>query len=535
MRGAEERLRSRWLRNTAPADGRPPRDHLLLLAGIVAGAALLRFAALDARSFWVDEAVVIQLLELRLGEMVGALLRGEEGTPPLYYVLAWFWAKLFGTGEIGLRSLPALLGSAAVPVAYVTGRQLLSSRVGLVAAALFALSPFLVWHAQDARAHSLAVLLAGLSFAFFLRTLRDPRGSTIAWWAAVSVLGVFSHYFVAFVVVAEAAWLLVAFPSRRVLAAAVAVGVSLAAQVPVVLAQKTESIDEGYGLYGPLTKRLVEIPAQVLVGEQPPLQRTVAVLAAVLVAPALWVILRRATAPERRAMAIPALVAGAALALPLAGAAVGSDYLIARNVLPLWLPALLVLAIAFCAARAPRPVVASAIALCVLWVAIDVVTAGVPKFEREDWRGAAATLGPARDARAIVVTPQPGRGPLRIYLSRTGDRVRELGGEPGPVARVDRERRTTADRVRVREIAVVALPFYLRTAGRRPVPPRPDAAPRAPQGFRLVQRVEARYFTLLRFRAPASATLRHTDLVRLRLGAEDAAVLLQEGRPPSAR
>ena len=41
----------------------------------------------------------------------------SESNPPLYYVLAWGWAKAFGTGEVGLRSLSALFGAATVPVA----------------------------------------------------------------------------------------------------------------------------------------------------------------------------------------------------------------------------------------------------------------------------------------------------------------------------------------------------------------------------------------------------------------------------------
>ena len=46
-------------------------------------------------------------------------VKASESNPPLYYVLAWGWAKAFGTGEVGLRSLSALFGAATVPVAYL--------------------------------------------------------------------------------------------------------------------------------------------------------------------------------------------------------------------------------------------------------------------------------------------------------------------------------------------------------------------------------------------------------------------------------
>ena len=53
----------------------------------------------------------------------------SEATPYFYYVLAWPWARVFGFGEIGLRSLSALAGTAIVPVAYGAGTALVSRRV----------------------------------------------------------------------------------------------------------------------------------------------------------------------------------------------------------------------------------------------------------------------------------------------------------------------------------------------------------------------------------------------------------------------
>ena len=61
-------------------------------------------------------------------------VKASESNPPLYYVLGWGWAKEFGTGEVGLRSLSALFGAATVPVGYLIGRQLASRRAGLILA-----------------------------------------------------------------------------------------------------------------------------------------------------------------------------------------------------------------------------------------------------------------------------------------------------------------------------------------------------------------------------------------------------------------
>ena len=46
------------------------RRELQVLAGIVAFAAIARFATLDEQSFWYDEAVTVGLVEMSLGDMV---------------------------------------------------------------------------------------------------------------------------------------------------------------------------------------------------------------------------------------------------------------------------------------------------------------------------------------------------------------------------------------------------------------------------------------------------------------------------------
>ena len=121
---------------------RPTRPQLLLLAVVVAGAAL-RFATLDVQSFWIDEGYTVRMLRMDLGGLLRGIPRTEE-TPPLYYVLAWLWTRPFGTGEVGVRALSALLGTATIPVAFALGRRLVSERAGLVVAALVAFIPLLI-------------------------------------------------------------------------------------------------------------------------------------------------------------------------------------------------------------------------------------------------------------------------------------------------------------------------------------------------------------------------------------------------------
>src|SRR6478735_11225819 len=118
------------------------RAPLLLVAGLTLLGAVLCFPTLDRQSFWLDELVTVSLLDHGLGDVLREVPR-TEATPFVYYVVAKAWSSAFGLGEVGLRSLSALAGTATIPVAYAAGLVLVSRRAGLVAAALVATNPFL--------------------------------------------------------------------------------------------------------------------------------------------------------------------------------------------------------------------------------------------------------------------------------------------------------------------------------------------------------------------------------------------------------
>ena len=119
------------------------------------------------------------------------------------------------------------------------------------------------------------------------------------------------------------------------------------------------------------------------------------------------------------AVGLPAALAAAAIAIPLAGRVVGNDYLLDRNLLPAWLPlAVFVAAGLGAGAGAVGRIVL--VGICVMFVVLDVRAAEWNGLQRDDWRGASDRLGRAHRDRVIVVAPGWASPTLRLYRPRLG-------------------------------------------------------------------------------------------------------------------
>jgi 4-amino-4-deoxy-L-arabinose transferase-like glycosyltransferase len=414
-----------------------PLGLLILLA------ALLRLPTLATQSIWFDEAATWELTRLRVGDMLSALPH-RESNPPLFYVLEWLVTRALGDGEVGLRLLSALAGTLLVPVAFAIGRRIGGVRAGLATAALVAVNPLSVWFSQEARSYELVALLSAASLLLFLRALDDDRPRILAWWAVLSALALGTHYFACFVLAPQAAWLLWRHPRRRAAIAAIAaLAVVSLALLPMLLAQRGNPYDIAGAS---IVTRLVQIPKQFLLGYRGPLAVPSGILGAAVIAGGVWLLGRHAERGVRERALLVGAIGLLGLALPLAGAVLGADYLNARNLIPSLVPLAAVLGTGFATAVprwGTRPGSALAALLCALSVAIVVAVAFDQAYQRPDWKGLAHALGSSSEDRVVVVSPANGEVALRYYrrnlrtLPFSGQPVREVdvvgvAGSTGP-------------------------------------------------------------------------------------------------------
>lgn len=371
------------------------------VVAVTAAAALLRFWGIGRQGFWYDEATTAWLLRGTLGQML-ARLPHTESTPPLYYLLAWVWVRLFGDTQTGLRSLSALAGVATVPVAFAAARELAGRRVALLAAGLVAVNPFLVWYSQEARSYALLVLAATVALWLFARAREQPSPKRLALWALAAVVSLCTHYFAAFLVVPEAVLLLADRRARLRWRVSAVAGMALPALVLFVLA-KAQSSRTYYFTHTPLRVRVEQIPQFFIAGFTPPATPLAVAIGGVAVLAGCALLVLRADRRERRAALVANGVGAAAVLVPVVSAVAGMDYLNARNVIAALVPLLIALACGLAARRARLVGAAAAVVLVALSLAMVMTVPSDAGAQRARWQQVAKVLRFTGRPRAIVL------------------------------------------------------------------------------------------------------------------------------------
>lgn len=387
----------------------------VLVIIVVLGAAL-RFYGLGHQGIWYDEAYTFQLLHLSYGAMLGRIPH-QESTPPLYYTVAWLWARIFGFGAAGVRSLSAVCSVGLIPVMYGAARKLLHGRrAALIVAALTAFNPLLIWYAQEARAYSMMLALCGCSLLAFAYARERPRPLALALWAAASAMALATHYYAALLVLPEALWLLYEHRYRRPAWAAcgfvAAVGLAL---VPLAAEQANNAGNAWIGKSS-LGERLTQVVPLFLIGPETVLRTALKFIAFVLLAAAFALLALRSRRRERQG----ALLVGG---LALVGFVVSllvipvNDSFLTRNLMELWLPLALLVAAGLGVARAPVLGLVLTAGFCVIGATAAISVASDYDLQRPNWLPVADLIGtsPAHGSRLVLIQRNPGM-PLALFL-----------------------------------------------------------------------------------------------------------------------
>ena len=171
------------------------RDHYTVLLMLITAAGLFfRFSGLAAAPLTSDEMAGASLASLSISQIWASIDNGSVINPPLYY-----WVQHFllipGKTEFSVRFLPALCGVLSIPVTYLLGQEFHSRDVGILAAAILAISPYHISCSQYGAPYSMMLLISLVSLIFFVQVIKTGNGSAGAYFGLFSGLAFWVTYY----------------------------------------------------------------------------------------------------------------------------------------------------------------------------------------------------------------------------------------------------------------------------------------------------------------------------------------------------
>jgi len=157
---------------------------LILIAGLTLVGLILRFSHLGHWNFQATE-----LFTYRDSQ------RPQFGNArPLGYLLNYFLVRpLLPLDEFGLRLVPALAGTIAIPSLYLLGRRLVGTRAALFAALLVTVNPTQILYSQLARYWSLVFLFSIIAPIALYLGVRGRSGRIFVLGIVAAILAGLSH------------------------------------------------------------------------------------------------------------------------------------------------------------------------------------------------------------------------------------------------------------------------------------------------------------------------------------------------------
>lgn len=190
---------------TRQEGGGYPSRAWLLVAVITAIGVALRIPSLSDSLYGDELSAYFVVTGNGFGEIVELVQGDGEITPPLCFLLARL-AQTVADPVESLRWVSLIAGVASIPLTYTLGAQTVGRKAGLVAAAVMALSPFVIFFSSEARPYGLMLLLCLGSTLLLLRALN--RGSALSWalYGACACAAMYTHYTSIFVLVGQFGW-----------------------------------------------------------------------------------------------------------------------------------------------------------------------------------------------------------------------------------------------------------------------------------------------------------------------------------------
>ena len=160
----------------------------------------LRLYRLDFQELRGDEAFGYFFVQRDYTEIIDATIALQEPHPVASYFVLKTWLAAAGDSEFALRFLSVWFGVLAVALLLRLAQRIGFPRgPSLLAMALLAISPYAIWHAQDARMYSMSLALTTAAVWLGIETLQRQRAAWGLAYVGVAWLALHTHYYAGFV------------------------------------------------------------------------------------------------------------------------------------------------------------------------------------------------------------------------------------------------------------------------------------------------------------------------------------------------
>lgn len=183
------------------------RDFIKACLVILALIAMALFAIFFSVSIFANTSMRLdeaQSLFQTNRDLQGVLfLVAQDVHVPLYHILLHYWQLLFGNDVFVARIMSLVFFVALIPSVFALTTYIYNRKVGLFAALLITISPFLNWYGSEARMYSLLALIVVWHQYSFLKIFREGKSAQWVLYVVTAILGMYTHYFFAFVLLCE--------------------------------------------------------------------------------------------------------------------------------------------------------------------------------------------------------------------------------------------------------------------------------------------------------------------------------------------
>lgn len=178
-------------------------DWIVLAGGLVIYA-LVTLRTIASSSIWFDEAFSAYLSHYSFIDIVR--YTATDVHPPIYYWLLKIWTGMFGTNELGFRSMSLFFAVIAIIFAYLLVKRLFGRKAAWLSLAFLVTSPMLVRYGQEARMYTMVAAIAFAATYTLTFAVESKRRRPWVIYGILVALGMLTHYFMAFIWVTHWIW-----------------------------------------------------------------------------------------------------------------------------------------------------------------------------------------------------------------------------------------------------------------------------------------------------------------------------------------